>query len=99
MIAVLGGVLGATHMLMALISLMIGRYWQGGLYNPGGFRQEFHQLRLPVMSSIGLLVLVVLAPQWASLAMLSPVSSVPLLIGGRALPRGGVGARDLGRGW
>lgn len=99
MIPVLGGVLGATHMLMALISLMIGRYWQAGLYNPGGFRQEFHQLRLPVMASIGLLVLVVLAPQWPSLAMLSPVASVPLLIAGLALLHGVVGARNLGRGW
>jgi len=24
---------------------MIGRWWQALLYNPGGFRQEFHNLR------------------------------------------------------
>src|SRR5690606_36697915 len=61
MIPVLGGVLGATHMLMALISLRIGWYWQARLYNPGGFRREFHQWRLPVLASIRLRVLVVLA--------------------------------------
>ena len=99
MIPVLGGVLGAIHMLMALVSLMIGRYWQAGLFNPGGFRQEFHQLRLPPLVSIGLLVLVVMAPQWPSLALLSPVASVPLLLAGLALIHGVVGAKNLGKGW
>lgn len=99
MIPVLGGVLGAMHILMVLVSLMLARYWQAGLYNPGGFRQEFHQLRLPPLASIGLLALVVLAPQWPSLAMLSPVASVPLLLAGLALVHGVVGARNLGKGW
>ncbi len=26
---------------------LLGRWWQSLLYNPGGFRQEFHSLRLP----------------------------------------------------
>src|SRR5690606_19413051 len=99
MIPVLGAVLGATHMLSALISVMVVRYWPAGRYDPGGFRLEFHRLRLPVMPRNGLLVLVVLAPQWPSLAMLSPVASVPLLIAGLALLHGVVGARNLGRGW
>jgi uncharacterized protein YybS (DUF2232 family) len=30
----------------AIMSLFIGRWWQARLYNPGGFRQEFHSLRL-----------------------------------------------------
>ncbi|MFA5677603.1 MAG: hypothetical protein WC953_04235 [Pseudomonas sp.] len=99
MIPVLGGVMGAMHTLMALVSLMIGRYWQAGLFNPGGFRQEFHQLRLPPLASIGLLVVVVMAPQWPSLALLSPVASVPLLLAGLALLHGVVGAKNLGKGW
>ena len=99
LIPVLGGVLGAMHALMALLALMIARYWQAGLYNPGGFRQEFHQLRLPPLASIGLLALVILAPQWPSLAIMSPVASVPLLIAGLALLHGVVGARNLGKGW
>ena len=99
MIPVLGGVLGAMHALMALLSLMIARYWQAGLYNPGGFRQEFHQLRLPPLASIGLLVLVVLAPQWPSLALLSPVATVPLLLAGLALVHGVVGAKNMSKGW
>lgn len=31
---------------LSLASLLIGRWWQALLYNPGGFRQEFHELRL-----------------------------------------------------
>ncbi|VAW89080.1 FIG003573: hypothetical protein [hydrothermal vent metagenome] len=30
-----------------LFSLFVGRWWQSQLYNPGGFKLEFHQLRLP----------------------------------------------------
>ena len=32
--------------LTCILSLMIGRHWQATLYNPGGFRSEFHQLRI-----------------------------------------------------
>jgi len=33
--------------LMLGAMLMLGRYWQSGLYNPGGFRTEFRALSLP----------------------------------------------------
>ncbi len=36
---------GVSQMLLILASLLLGRYWQAHLYNPGGFRQEFHNLR------------------------------------------------------
>jgi uncharacterized protein YybS (DUF2232 family) len=29
-----------------VMSLFVGRWWQARLFNPGGFRQEFHALRL-----------------------------------------------------
>lgn len=99
LIPLLGGLLGAMHVLMALISLMLARYWQAGLYNPGGFRQEFHRLRLPPLVSAALLASVVLAPQWPELALLSPVASVPLLLAGLALVHGLVGLKNLGKGW
>jgi hypothetical protein len=44
------------------ITLMAARWWQAYLFNPGGFRREFHALRLPrglllgVLLSIGLVV-------------------------------------------
>ena len=39
--------------------LMLGRSWQAGLYNPGGFGPEFRELRLPrVLNSLAVLVAV-----------------------------------------
>lgn len=29
-----------------IISLFLARYWQAALFNPGGFKQEFHHLRM-----------------------------------------------------
>ncbi|PWG61419.1 hypothetical protein [Sediminicurvatus halobius] len=41
--------LWAVNMLaLAVASLLLGRWWQALLYNPGGFRAEFHELRLEV---------------------------------------------------
>lgn len=41
--------LWAVNMLaLAVASLFLGRWWQALLYNPGGFRAEFHELRLEV---------------------------------------------------
>ena len=35
----------------ALVGLLLARWWQAMLYNPGGFQEEFHQLRLNVVQS------------------------------------------------
>lgn len=40
------GSLAAGFVLGVLVSLFIARWWQAVLYNPGGFRKEFHDLRL-----------------------------------------------------
>lgn len=51
---------GAYHGLMVVVSVMIGRVWQAMLYNPGGFKQEFHNLRIDPRV-MALLVAVILA--------------------------------------
>lgn len=40
--------LATGNAVIALLSLILGRYWQASLYNPGGFGEEFRALRLPV---------------------------------------------------
>lgn len=52
------GMVAAGFFLQLLVSLFLGRWWQSLLYNPGGFRTEFHQLRLPKVLAIALLILV-----------------------------------------
>ena len=47
----------ATLYLMLGAMLMLGRYWQAGLYNPGGFASEFRALSLPTGAwAVGALV-------------------------------------------
>lgn len=42
----LPGQVVSAALLFVLSALMLGRWWQATLFNPGGFRPEFHQLRL-----------------------------------------------------
>ncbi len=41
------GLMAAGFFLQLMVSLLLARWWQSLLYNPDGFRSEFHQLRLP----------------------------------------------------
>ncbi len=40
------GMVAVGFFVQSLLSLFLGRWWQATLYNPGGFREEFHGLRL-----------------------------------------------------
>ncbi len=40
------GVAAAALVVSYLFSVLLGRWWQAMLYNPGGFQKEFHQMRL-----------------------------------------------------
>ena len=47
-------------MLQTLLGLFLGRWWQGQIYNPGGFGADFRALRLhPVSGLLGLLLVAV----------------------------------------
>lgn len=48
---------GTVYVMVFSACLMIGRSWQAQLYNPGGFQQEFHNLRLPPRVMLVLVVL------------------------------------------
>ncbi len=40
------GQMVSAALLFVLLALLLGRWWQALLFNPGGFRPEFHELRL-----------------------------------------------------
>ncbi len=78
--------------LLALLCLILGRYWQAMLYNPGGLRRELHRLRLPLPLALALVAL------WLSLLLLArqggaeyawkgyeSILALPLLVAGLAL--------------
>ncbi|MFQ5489063.1 MAG: hypothetical protein ACE5ET_11555 [Gammaproteobacteria bacterium] len=61
---VMSGFMAAAVVYSTAINLFLGRWLQAILFNPGGFRQEFHQLRLgrgPALASLMVLVLITFA--------------------------------------
>jgi hypothetical protein len=97
-----GGVAAAWFLQQALV-LFVARYWQAALYNPGGFREEFHGLRLRRAVLIALPLLLLLAwvqGETGSLpAQLVLVLEAGLLLQGLALVHGVVGRLGAGIPW
>lgn len=93
------GLLGVRSASLMIIALLLARWWQAMLYNPGGFREEFHALRLPASITIGLIAAGLLIAQigheyqvWAALF------AAPFIVAGFALIHGMVGLKRWGRG-
>ncbi|MFP4079837.1 MAG: DUF2232 domain-containing protein [Ectothiorhodospira sp.] len=42
----MSGMVAAVSVLALILGLLLARYWQSQLYNPGGFRREFQALRV-----------------------------------------------------
>jgi len=87
---------GMMLMFLAVSVLILARYWQAALYNPGGFRQEFHRLRLGWKTSAmlsGAFVLTTLGP--AALQPFAILFVMPLLVAGVALVHGIAGLKRL----
>ncbi len=55
------GAIGVSVMSVALGALFLARSWQAGLFNPGGFREEFHALALGRQTSLVCVLVVALA--------------------------------------
>lgn len=83
---------------MSTLSLVIARWWQAALYNPGGFAEEFQAVRIHPAVSIALVSASVLAISqeyfiWAF------VLTLPLLIAGLALVHAYVNWKQIGQHW
>jgi len=97
---VLTGLLAALLQITTLLSLMLGRYWQALLYNPGGFGLEFRALRFTPVPAMLLLAGMLLGPSLGvQVAMLAPLCSVPLVFAGIALVHGLVARNRMSRFW
>ncbi len=85
----------------ASASLLLGRWWQSALYNPGGFQAEFHALRLSSVIASLLLALGLLGNLGETLfiQVLSPVLGLPLLFAGIALTHFAVKHKQMSVGW
>ncbi len=96
----IAGLLGLMNAMSCVLCLLLARWWQALLYNPGGFRAEFHGLRYePAIA--GTLVLLVLGVSslgldyrpWAVLFAL------PLSISGLGLVHARAAYRGYGFGY
>ncbi|MEW5250800.1 hypothetical protein [Microbulbifer sp. 2201CG32-9] len=92
------GYLSWMSAVTVVLALVLGRWWQALLYNPGGFRQEFHQLRMPLpLAVVGMLV-------WAyslttqEYAFWGAVAALPMVVAGIGLIHWQVASRGWGRG-
>lgn len=85
----------------AVLALALARCWQAMLCNPGGFRAEFHRLRLTPTIATALLAfwLLTMTSQSLVTAAIQPVLLMPLLVTGIALMHGLVGMRGLSKIW
>jgi len=97
---VLIGLMAVVLQVVSLLSLMLGRYWQALLYNPGGFGREFRAIRFPLGLAMLLLAGMLLGPNFGpQMAMLTPLCSVPLVFAALALIHGLVAQKRLARFW
>ena len=94
------GLLAWMIALTVVFGLLVARWWQALLFNPGGFREEFHGFRLERRVAIILFAIVVagvMLPReytpWIELL------SLPLLIAGVALVHSSVKIMDFGGHW
>ncbi len=94
------GIITWFNLVSCLMGLVLARFWQAQLYNPGGFREEFHGIRLSLTISMLLLALTLAGSMLSPvMVVLVPVASLPLFIAGLALVHGLVGIRKLGSIW
>ena len=91
---------GAYHALMVTICLMIGRWWQSLLYNPGGFQQEFHNLRIdPRVMTLLLGVILVGLMDIPPLDRWLPLFCIVPMLAGLAIAHYMVAKKTMGTPW
>ncbi len=85
------------QVVIAIASLFLARKWQAGLYNPGGLRAEFHQLRLPIPFSLVLGGMILVGESLVgSFSIFSQAAIPALVLPGLALIHGILAKKEIG---
>lgn len=91
---------GSQQMLLLISCMLLARYWQALLYNPGGFQQEFHSLRFDWRLMLAWFVVLL-----GGVAGISPLSDwMPMfclvpVVGALAVVHKVVAIRKMGTTW
>lgn len=87
-------------------SILLGRWWQSLLYNPGGFGEEFRQIRLGRVAAVSLLLLIIayqlMYDGSANVTLLRDMlilAQLPFILQGVAVAHALVKQLGLHRGW
>ena len=96
-------VLGLIATILAVgsvMSLMLARWWQAGIKNPGGFQKEFHSFAIDANIAV-MLILVLIAGQFFSknTQIWADLAALPLFIAGIALVHYMVKLFNQGKQW
>jgi len=96
----IAGMLGAGSAMMSVLCLLLARYWQAALYNPGGFGDEFRALRYtPAVASAMAMVGVAIAALGVEFRTWAIIGFMPLNFAGLALFHARVHSRGQGMAW
>lgn len=95
------GVIGASVALSGSLAVLCGRWAQATLYNPGGFKAAFHQLRMGRAATIAASIVFVLAGVLDNVLIgnLAIVLLIMFMYQGLAILHGVAGKRRWRRGW
>jgi hypothetical protein len=89
--------LSIVQVVAAVGSLFLARKWQAGLYNPGGLRKEFHELRLPIAFSLVLGAMILLGESLGGQYLVLSQAAIPaLVLSGLALIHGVLAKKRIG---
>lgn len=84
---VMTGVTGSSLVMTTMLALLLARWWQSSLFNPGGFASEFYQFKLGRTNTLAAIIIFVLAvlPGYGLFNDLSVLMFVPFMFQGLAL--------------
>ncbi|MDA0787828.1 MAG: hypothetical protein O2780_00045 [Proteobacteria bacterium] len=90
--------MGQAYAMLAL--LVLARWWQSMLYNPGGFQKEFHGLRMtPRLSTVIVLLLVLCIAFNDLLGRWIPLLTVPLIFSGLGIVHWMIKSKEMSSNW
>jgi hypothetical protein len=99
-VATIAGMLGLMNAISCVMCLLLARWWQASLYNPGGFRQEFHSLRYgPQASTVLVVVMLLISTYGLEYRPWAVLFAVPLTITGLGFIHARAARRKLGTAW
>ena len=94
------GLFATSQAIFMVVVLIVARWCQSALYNPGGFRKEFHYLRLSPVASGSILLAMGLCflinEQWGSWV---PLLMVPLVFASLGLAHWLINIKSMSNNW